>query len=357
MQQNILEMLGPVSAEGWGGDNVEYEPEYQLLDELAAGTPESVIGDSSVAGKDPDVGKLIKTAELLWKKSRDLRLAVYWTYGQLSKNGLQGLSDGLELIQGMIGEHWQEFWPMLDPDDDNDPTERVNILRMISPPPGSYGDTMLFINALLNRRLAESKSYTVRDLMIAEGVTQSEETVDPALLNAEMLTVPLAEVQGKHELISHICEVLEAIEADANEKMGDDGYIEFSALKKELGFLGRFYARYADSQAQPAAGQGVASGEAAGNVAASSAAVAAAPLQGTDVRNIRLTKREDALLLLKKCADFFQATEPTSPLPFLIQRALRMADMDFLSLLGEIDQNALERGREQLGVKPPEESY
>ncbi|MCR5084844.1 MAG: hypothetical protein K6A65_05015, partial [Succinivibrionaceae bacterium] len=66
------------------------------------------------------------------------------------------------------------------------------------------------------------------------------------------------------------------------------------------------------------------------------------------------TTRSEALLLLRKAADYFQKAEPTSPVPFLIKRAVRMAEMNFIELLGEIDQNALDRGREQLGVPRPE---
>ena len=59
-----------------------------------------------------------------------------------------------------------------------------------------------------------------------------------------------------------------------------------------------------------------------------------------------------SLLLLKKSAEYFQVAEPTSPIPFFINRSLKMANMNFMDLLGEIDQNALDRGREQFGVKP-----
>ncbi|MGN0915480.1 MAG: hypothetical protein ACI4NE_03900, partial [Succinivibrio sp.] len=47
----------------------------------------------------------------------------------------------------------------------------------------------------------------------------------------------------------------------------------------------------------------------------------------------------------------FKNTEPTSPVPYLIDRAIRMANMNFMELLAEKDQNAVDRGREQLGVK------
>lgn len=73
--------------------------------------------------------------------------------------------------------------------------------------------------------------------------------------------------------------------------------------------------------------------------------------QAFNLESYKVKNRNDALLLLKKSAEYFQVAEPTSPVPFLINRALKMANMNFMDLLGEIDQNALDRGREQFGVK------
>ena len=55
--------------------------------------------------------------------------------------------------------------------------------------------------------------------------------------------------------------------------------------------------------------------------------------------------------MLEKCSAYFQLAEPTSPVPFLLKRAVAMATMDFMQLLAEIDSSALERGKEQFGIK------
>lgn len=349
MSLKSQEMLFPVTGNAPGGDNVEYEPGYQLLEIQAVGTPPQEMGECVVPGKDPDIRSLQKNCETLWQTSRDLRVAVYWAYSKLSLEGFEGFLDGLKLISGLADEFWETMWPELDPDD-NDPTERVNILRILSPAPSTYADALFFIHKLRVIRLVESKPYTVRDAMVAEGVMESEEvTVDPALLNAEMLTVPASEMEEKRVTAEALLTELTKLEEKFNEKMGDTGYIEFSMLRKELEFIRRFYSRYSSQSSEQA--QGASSGV-VNTVATPS--MAAAPI--TDLSKLHISKRSDALLLLKKCAEYFQNAEPTSPLPFLIHRALRMADMNFIELLGEIDQNALDRGREQLGV-PRSDNY
>lgn len=46
--------------------------------------------------------------------------------------------------------------------------------------------------------------------------------------------------------------------------------------------------------------------------------------------------RADAFKLLEQTAAFYRATEPSSPLPYLIERARNLADQDFLSLLKHV---------------------
>jgi type VI secretion system protein ImpA len=65
--------------------------------------------------------------------------------------------------------------------------------------------------------------------------------------------------------------------------------------------------------------------------------------------------RADALLLLKKGAEYFQRQEPNSPIPLLVNRALRFSDMNFLDLIEDMMPDALSRGRDILGIRPEEQ--
>ena len=46
----------------------------------------------------------------------------------LKLRGLPGLRDGLAVLRGLIDQYWDQLYPRLDPDDNNDPLERMNIL-------------------------------------------------------------------------------------------------------------------------------------------------------------------------------------------------------------------------------------
>ncbi len=343
-------------ADNKSGVNCEYENEYIELDTLAVEVPEAEYGDSLREAKGPDFNKLGTNCLALWEKTRDLRVATYYTIAATCTVGLEGFKQGLSVIDYLIDDMWQEFYPQLDPDDDNDPTERINILHMLSPKAGSYNDPIKFITHLRNIKLFDSLAYTFRDYLIVQGTLDAETDIDPMLFQAEVHGVPLEIVQKKIELVDAIEALLEKISSQMNEKMGDSGYITLDSLQNEIKLLKKFYTVFAGGSAQPAPAAEPAAevASAAESTASSVASVQpAAVLQRTAVTDIKsyiVSDRGDALMLIKKCSDFFSRTEPTSPLPFLLNRALRMADMNLLDIMKEIDENSVTRVREQLGI-------
>ncbi len=337
-------------ADNKSGVNCEYENEYIELDTLAVEVPESEYGDSLKEARGPDFNKLGANCLSLWEKTRDLRVATFYTIAATCTVGLEGFKQGLSVIDYLIEDMWQEFYPQLDPDDDNDPTERINILHMLSPKAGSYNDPIKFITHLRNIKLFDSLAYTFRDYLIVQGTLDAETDIDPMLFQAEVHGVPLEIVQKKIELVDAIDALLEKISSQMNEKMGDSGYITLDSLQNEIKLLKKFYTVFAGGSAQTAPAADTAPAASAVSVAAPVQTAAVQRTAVTDIKSYIVSDRGDALMLIKKCSDFFSRTEPTSPLPFLLNRALRMADMNLLDIMKEIDENSVTRVREQLGI-------
>jgi len=53
-------------------------------------------------------------------------------------------------------------------------------------------------------------------------------------------------------------------------------------------------------------------------------------------RRLEAKTRDDAIRLLEQIASFYRIAEPSSPVPFLTERARSFAQRDFLSLLREL---------------------
>ena len=342
------------------GENLEYDSLYLQMEELALSVPPSEMGDSVSEGKDPDYRSLIKNTISLWSKTRDLRVAVYHTLSAFCLNGLEGMLQGLQMIDYLCSELWDRCYPLLDPDDDNDPTERLNILSILSPKPGSYNDPIDFVGRFRKRRIVEELPYSLRDVLLAQGVIQAGEDTpkpDPAQLSAEFQSLPRSIIEKQYGLLAEVRELLTKIKDTINEKIGMTASLNFETLEKEIGNLSKFL-----GSLLPAEGD-VSDAAATGSIAASGAGAAAAqPAPRTqnefrDLASLIITNRQDALLMIRKSAEYFRNTEPSSPLPYLLERAIRMSEMNFMEILTEIDRNSLEKAREQLGVKESDSEY
>src|SRR6202043_2597014 len=100
------------------------------LDALVRGKPKTQFREAI----NPDWIAVRKKCLELFAQSRDLRVAVILTQALLQTDGLVGLSEGLAVIRGLLEKLWASVYPKLDPDDGNDPLQRLNTLSMIATP-------------------------------------------------------------------------------------------------------------------------------------------------------------------------------------------------------------------------------
>ena len=126
--QNIDSLLQPISPDAPCGPDLEYDPAFLELDRISEGKPEQQMGDTIVAAQEPDWKDVSDRTQALLTKTKDLRVAIRLTRALLNIDGFAGLADGLTVMRGIVENYWDGFYPKLDPDDDNDPTFRVNIL-------------------------------------------------------------------------------------------------------------------------------------------------------------------------------------------------------------------------------------
>jgi type VI secretion system ImpA family protein len=340
----------PIEGEDPAGQNLEYDPLYLEMDSLAAEVPDSFMGESKIDGRGPDWKKLSKNCQELWTKTRDLRVAVYLVIAEAITGGLQGLAASLKLPVFLVKELWDSFYPKLDPADDNDPLERLNILSMLSPQAGAINDPIMFIPRFREIRLGPSLTYTLRDLLISlnEIEVSDNRIIDAKLLRAELMNVAVTEIEEQAALVKQARDLLTELITVMESKMAGSYSVDLGALTHELDRLAAFYGAHLASLS-PAGENAADAQEGDGSPSPSGA-----PASGEKVSllSYRAATRAEALLLLKKGAEYFQTQEPNSPIPQLINRALRFSDMSFIELLEDIAPDSLSRGRDVLGIKP-----
>ena len=122
-----------------------------------------------------------------------------------------------------------------------------------------------------------------------------------------------------------------------------------NSILAELGKLNKFYSNYIQSSGGNTAAAGEEStGEDTSPLAAETVSA------GVNLATLRPATRADALLMLRKGAEYFQRQEPNSPIPLLVNRALRISEMNFIDLLQDIVPDALDQGKKILGVRESE---
>jgi type VI secretion system protein ImpA len=232
-----IEKLTPPLTDGApAGEDLSYDPVYLELEELVYANPD--FGDENAT--EPDWRDIRDKSLKLFERSRDLRVATYLALSELVLNGVRGFRDGVKLIRSLVCDLWDSVHPQLDPEDNNDPLDRLNILSSLSPDAASYQDSMMFIQRLRNATLCDAPQlgrFSHRDIMIATGELESldsSEHVDANLLRAAFMETPLDLLNDNLAAVDETLSDLAAIGDFLTSKLGVGASISFIRLETEL---------------------------------------------------------------------------------------------------------------------------
>ncbi|HYA39713.1 MAG TPA: type VI secretion system protein TssA [Syntrophobacteraceae bacterium] len=346
--ESLLKEISPRHPSG--EHDLEHDPVFMELELDIQGTsPVEVQGKIVQEGKDPNWSECAEKALELLGRAHDLRVAVLLTRALLNTDGLQGLHYGLKLICGYLEHFWETVYPQLDPDEDNDPTERVNILESLS-------DWGLVIAPLMKVQLCFSRaagSVTLRHYRIASAKT-SELTLSPEEVSAPP-TLPsiegafadssLESIQSTfHEASGALAEA-KRLELFMNRKVGSDRAPDLKRLIRVLAEIEGLVQEYLFKRAPL--------------VSATVEKPGKEPLspekyERTTTTSVRsfdmIEKREDVLELLEQICAYYELFEPASPVPLLLKRAMRLVTMNFLEILEDMAPESLAQIRTICGT-------
>ena len=137
--------MKPISDELPCGEDLSYDPGLQELETLARGKEETQFS----AAEPPDwkefaVSMFGAVCSIEGFACRDdARGGFSW-----SLMGCSGFRESLSLLKGLLEKYWTIFYPQLDPADDNDPLQRMNIVASMAMPVGTYGDSFRILERL-----------------------------------------------------------------------------------------------------------------------------------------------------------------------------------------------------------------
>jgi type VI secretion system protein ImpA len=335
---DIEALTSEISPESPCGEDLSGEAAYFELDRLVQGTQEQVMGDAVIEAEEPSWADVGRQAVDLLGRSRDLRIAIYLTLAALRIEGLAGLRDGLAVLRALLEQQWDRLHPLLDPDDDNDPTERINIIEQLAQPEGSFGDPLRFIRRLYEAPLCESRQlgrFCFRDAQMAQGAIPPPEGHDPpseAIINGAFDETETEELQGQAQAAAEAAEHLAAIDTFLIETVGAAQAAQLDSFRKAIVEVGGVL------QAQLAR-RGYGAPEIAGEVAVEAATGdAAAPAQA--LRG-EITSDQDVLRAIDKICTYYEKNEPSSPVPLILRRAQRLVAKNFIECIQDLSPGAM----------------
>jgi type VI secretion system protein ImpA len=339
-------LLAPVPGDNPCGQDLRYEPAYEQIKAARREGDRDVLGAVGEGADWPAVIDL--TSAALATRSKDLMLAAWLTEALTAVHGFAGVRDGLQLVRQLLEQCWDGLYPAVDEGDlepraaplvwltDADRGARLpNRLRDVSLTPDGGGYSWNYWKA----RYAPPKAESEDDATYAQRKAEAEEKAkrfEDAVGNTD-----LAFVAGLHEDIQQAQAALAELNKTAMQRFGGlaPGVTAFRQALEECEALIRRIRKDKGGLDTAAAD------------AVPESATSASP--GGMAATGPIGSREDAFRRLAEVSSYLRRTEPQSPVPLLIDRAIAWGQMPFDQLLREMikDESSRLQVSDLLGIK------
>ncbi len=342
--------LPPVTDEPPAGPNLELDAVFGEMERAAQEKPESQYGNTIEPATPPDWKETAALAESLLQRTRDLRVMVPLALARLHLAGLPGYAEIVGLIRTHLETMWDALHPQLDPEDDNDPIQRANVLRMLQ-------DPSRVLRPLRDLPLADAPRIgrvSWRDLAVMNGAAEPEagrERQSETNVLAVFAGTDAAGLEALRAAADTLQQDLAAIPAAFDARASAGSGPDFTDLLKLVRDILQQVTRYQAIVSEAAAPEPEMEAETAeaapvpGGAPAPRAAGRGASIQSI----VALHSRPEALHALELAAAYFRSNEPSSPLPLLIDRAKRLAPLAFLDILRDLAPDGVQQAQIVVG--------
>jgi type VI secretion system protein ImpA len=344
---NIEAFVTEVSPDAPCGEDLQYDSAFIELEQKIKGTPEQQIGDRIEPAQPPNWKEVRRDAVELLQRTRDLQIILYLIQALLQTEGYSGLSDGLAVLEGVICKFWPQLYPLLDPEDDNDPTHRVNVLMGLC-------DFETILRPVALTPLVQSRAlgtFSLRDVQIATGKlpapSDGSSVRELAAVKAAFMDADTETLEATRLAISSSLASLKSIESFVTDQVGVGNAPNFAPLRNVLKEALQVFGEYMES-GSPDDEQPVTEDEAAPSP---DSAVKTNPVRPGEISN-----RQDVIKTLDLICDYYARCEPSSPIPLLLKRAKRLVLMDFIEIIKDLAPDGLSQIELIKGREPSEDS-
>lgn len=320
---DIENLLKPVSDAAPCGEDLRYDRRYLEVFRLSEGKSEQQVGDKVIPAEEPNWREVRDGCLELFARSKDLRVSMLLALAALRMDGYLGLHDGLAVVKGLIDRYWGGLFPLLDPDDGNDPVERLNIIASLTVPPASYNDPMRFQDRVREAAIVENRQIGrvgLREILIASGELQAQAlqngaaALDGSAVEAvfEDTEAPVLEQVAK--TIDDSAELVKGLEATLTERVGAAKSIDMSSFRTVLSDASKQVRKRLAKR-----GIGAGPAESGGTNGSGPAQRLVGDINSDD----------DVLLAIEKVCRYYETKQPSSPVPLMMVCARQLVGRKF----------------------------
>jgi type VI secretion system protein ImpA len=362
----LEQLLAPISPAQPCGPSVRYDPAFLALRQAREeDDPTLPMREWERPLKKADWRAVANSGVDLLGRSKDLLLAGWLTEAWVRLHLIAGFNAGADLLLGLVERYWDHVHPLIE-DGDSEArvspfvwmneslalTLRLHVPLMLLPDSKPAALSLADWDQVVTPRpkeRAEGEEVVTREQLIAAADSR-------ALQRLSQLHADLGLAQQKWDALSRALDERLALDAPSLGKVADT----LRKLHRACASLmdGRDPAAALAQAAAPAVAAPVP--QAAdqfdeGNTMNAAtepgdAAASAAPLPSGPI-----TSRQDAYRMLEAAAAYLQRTEPHSPTPYLVKRAVTWGQMSLADLMQEIvrEEGDLTRYFSLLGISQP----
>ena len=352
---DVAALLAPIPGDNPAGESQQYSGVHDEIREARRADDTLAKGDWEHEPKVAEWSKVVDlTTTALGTKTKDLQIAGWLTEALAYLHGFRGVRDGLKVVRGLHEQYWDQLYPEID---EGNLDGRANALSAMDtrleiplksvPLTKSGGEfDYSFIqweestkfDIPSNLENLDSDAIERFNALKAEAEAANK-TTSEAWRKAKDAT-RRAFYEETFTVLKECWDEFQALDKVMDEKFGNQTP-GLGTLKKTLDSVRTLVEKVVKEkrilEPDPAL-----DGEATATSDGSEGGAAAGPLRG----------RAEALRQLAEVAQYFQRTEPHSPVAYLVQRAIKWGQMPLENWLEEVIKDGATLGyvKETLGI-------
>ena len=301
--------LQPIAPGRPAGESIRLDGSFDELKRLREEEPNLPQGTWKRELKRAEWNELAaRTAETLRTQSKDLQVAGWLTEAWAHFHGFAGLERGLNLIASLC----RDFWNDLHPGADGDQDARGNAIEWLADACRRAARSVPVTAP--NREGAIA--YTWNDIDSSDKTAKEKAVVSASMTPAPWLASRAAEVGGAIEAV-------EELDAIVTANLPEDIAPSLVKLRTTLEAIHAFIPVEEKTSVERSADVPVRTEEGADETSALHT-------------NTDIASRAEAYQRLREAADYLLRTEPHSPVPYLVRRAVSWGNLTLAELLEEL---------------------